>query len=210
LVTVVTYSVLYSLASPLYNEDLSVVLEHATLSKYITSHGIEPGIPSIIQHRHFFRALSTMSSSSSPFSSTTIPSILSIPISEKLTKTNYPLWRAQVLPAIHATQLEGLITSAEKVPEQSISVTNDDKTVSKEINPSYIAWIARDQSVLGYIISSLTRETMMHVSWCTTAAHAWSTLTDLYSSQTRARVVNMCIALATTKKNQLTDVSIHE
>jgi hypothetical protein len=33
-------------------------------------------------------------------------------------------------------------------------------------------------------------------------AHAWSTLVDLYSSQTRAHSVNTRIALATTKKNQ--------
>jgi hypothetical protein len=49
-------------------------------------------------------------SSSAPPQTTTIPSILSIPISEKQAKTNYPLWRAQVLMAIHAAQLEGLIT----------------------------------------------------------------------------------------------------
>jgi hypothetical protein len=40
---------------------------------------------------------------------------------------------------------------------------------------------------------------MMHVSRCDTSAKAWSTLASLYSSQTRAT----WIALATTKKNQL-------
>jgi hypothetical protein len=44
---------------------------------------------------------------------------------------------------------------------------------------------------------------MMHVSQCDTAAHAWSTLEELYSSQTQAHPVNTCIALATTKKHQL-------
>jgi hypothetical protein len=44
----------------------------------------------------------------------------------------------------------------------------------------------------------------MHVSRCTTIAQAWSTLSDLYSSQTRARAVNTRITLTTTKKNQLT------
>jgi hypothetical protein len=43
----------------------------------------------------------------------------------------------------------------------------------------------------------------MHVSRCNTTTHAWSTLTELYSSQMRARVVNTRIALATTKKHQL-------
>jgi hypothetical protein len=105
-----------------------------------------------------------MSSSSLPQSTTsTVPSIL-------------------VLPAVHAAQLEGLLTGAEKSPEQFLSVTNDDKTVSKVNNPAYISWVARDQAVLGYLLSSLTRETLMHVSHCATAADAWGTLADLYSS----------------------------
>jgi hypothetical protein len=41
-------------------------------------------------------------------STTTIPSILAIPISEKLTKSNYPLWSAQVLSVIWVVQLHDL------------------------------------------------------------------------------------------------------
>jgi hypothetical protein len=104
------------------------------------------------------------SPSATPISATTIPSILSIPISEKLTKDNYPLWRAQVLPAVRAAQLEGLLTGAEESPEQFVSIPNADKTITKQVNPTYVAWMARDQAVLGYLLSSLTRETLMHVS----------------------------------------------
>jgi hypothetical protein len=35
-------------------------------------------------------------------STTTIPSSFQIPIAEKLSKTNYMLWKAQVLPPIRA------------------------------------------------------------------------------------------------------------
>jgi hypothetical protein len=113
---------------------------------------------------------------------TTIPSILSILISEKLMNTNYPLWRVQVLSVVRTTQLNGLLTSDEKAPEQYISITNVNKTVSKEINPAYAPWVAWDQAVLGYVMSLLTRETLMHVSRCSTTAHVWSTMADLYSS----------------------------
>jgi hypothetical protein len=86
-----------------------------------------------------------MGSSSLPQSSTaTIPSILVIPISEKVTKTNYPLWRAQVLPAVRTAQLEGFLTSTEKSPGHFISVTNNGKTVSQLSNPVYISWAAWD------------------------------------------------------------------
>jgi hypothetical protein len=55
-----------------------------------------PPLPS--NNRQFFSVLLHTMSSSAPPQTTTIPSTLSIPINEKLTKTNYPLWRAQVLP----------------------------------------------------------------------------------------------------------------
>jgi hypothetical protein len=70
-------------------------------------------------------------------------------------------------------------------------------------NPTYTSWVARHQEFLGYLLSLLTCETLLHVSRCTTMAHAWGTLVKLYSSYTRALSVNTQIALATMKKNQL-------
>jgi hypothetical protein len=67
----------------------------------------------------------------------TIRSILAIPVSEKLTKANYPLWSAQVLPAIKAMQLEDLL-GIEKAPGKEITVVVDDKPVQQR-NPAYAA-----------------------------------------------------------------------
>jgi hypothetical protein len=49
----------------------------------------------------------------------------------------------------------------------------------------------------------------MHVSHCTSLAQAWRMLADLYTSQSRARVVNMRIALATTKKLHLSMIDYY-
>jgi hypothetical protein len=43
-----------------------------------------------------------------------IPSILAVPVRENLIRAHYPLWSAQVLPAIRAAQLEDLIFGIEK------------------------------------------------------------------------------------------------
>jgi hypothetical protein len=146
-----------------------------------------------------------MSSTVLPSSSstTTIPSILSVPISEKLTKTNYLLWRAHVLPTIRAAQLEDLLTGDDVAPAKTVIITNTDKSSTMMTNPAYASWVAWDQAFLGYLLSSLTHETLLHVSRSTTAAHGWGTLANLYSSQTCARSVNRRITLATTRNNQL-------
>ena len=106
------------------------------------------------------------------------------------------------MPPLRAAQLEDLVTGAEKPPEKTIDVVVDGKTV-KQPNPAYTNWVIRDQAVLGYLLASLTRETMLHVARCPTSAEVWSLLSDLYASQSRARSVNTRIALATTKKNHL-------
>jgi hypothetical protein len=121
---------------------------------------------------------------------------------EKLTKSNYPLWSTQVLLAIRVAHLYDLLIGVEMASTKEIMTMIDDKQV-KQVNPMYPAWVARDQAVLGYLLSTLTRETLMHVSWSTTSVEAWKTFGDLYSSQSRVRSVNTRIALATTKKHYM-------
>jgi hypothetical protein len=124
-------------------------------------------------------------------------------ISEKLTKSNYLLWHAQVMPAIRAAELEGFLTGAEKAPSKIITSKDDKGQVIEQHNPAYSQWVAHDQAVLGYLLSSLTRESLVMVATCTRTADVWSELSKLYSSQARARTVNTWIKLATTRKNQL-------
>ena len=131
--------------------------------------------------------------------SSTIPSSFSIPVSEKLNRTNYVLWRAQILPPIRAAQLEDVLTGADpKPPARVASKTGDASTT--EPNPEYARWIARDQAVLGYLLSSLTRDVLTNVATLPSSAEVWSTLAATYASRTRARSVNTRIALATTRK----------
>jgi hypothetical protein len=58
--------------------------------------------------------------------STTIPSSFSIPISEKLMKNNYRLWCAQIMPPIHAAQMEGLLTDTKTMPAKTLASKTDD------------------------------------------------------------------------------------
>jgi hypothetical protein len=108
------------------------------------------------------------------------------------------------MPAIRIAELEGFLTdAAEKAPSKIITSKDDKGQVVEEHNPAYSQWVARDQVVLSYLLSSLTRETLVTVTMCTHAADVWSELSNLYSSQACARTVNTRIALATTRKNQL-------
>lgn len=126
-------------------------------------------------------------------------------ISEKLSKSNHALWKAQVMAAVRGARLEGHLTGATKVPNALITTTAGDKG-EKEVtarNPEFDDWIATDQQVLGFLLSTLARDVLAQVATCNTAAAAWQMLEEMYSSVSRARFINTRIALSNTKKGTL-------
>jgi hypothetical protein len=73
----------------------------------------------------------------------------------------------------------------------------------KESNPEYIWWAALEQQVLGFLITSMSKEVMGQVSSYTTPQEVWNMLEQTYAVQSRARTVNTRIALAMTRKGNL-------
>jgi uncharacterized membrane protein YgcG len=127
---------------------------------------------------------------------------LGLPISEKLSKNNLQLWKLQVLPAIRGAQLEEHLASTAIPPPKEI-VVKQGGTETKEVNPEFTRWMALDQQVLSYLLSTMTRDVMLQVATATTAAELWAAVEEIFSSQSRARAMNTRIALATLKKGNM-------
>lgn len=124
-------------------------------------------------------------------------------ILEKLSKNNHLLWKkTQVLPIVRGARLEGHLTGDSKPPATELDAKVDGKE-TKIVNPAYEAWMATDQQVLGFILSSMTKEVLQQVTSFTTVASAWKILAESYGSVTCSRVVNTRIALATTHKGAM-------
>ena len=68
-----------------------------------------------------------------------------MPVAEKLTRENFLLWRAQVLPAIRGAQLVGFLEGTIPTSPATIEVAKEDNIVSILANPAYATWIAQDQ-----------------------------------------------------------------
>ena len=68
--------------------------------------------------------------------------------SDKLTRKNYPMWRAQILPPIRGARLFGLLDGSDAAPPEKLIVESADKEKEKETkevpNPEYDSWISRD------------------------------------------------------------------
>jgi hypothetical protein len=107
------------------------------------------------------------------------------PSLKKLTPDNFRLWRAQVLSAIGVTQLEGFIDGLDKAPAKTIEIEKDSKTLVVP-NPDYVIQCARDQHVLMYLVTSLSREVLAGVASNTTVAAIWAAITKMFASQSRS------------------------
>ena len=127
-----------------------------------------------------------------------------LPVTEKLSRSNFPMWRAQVESAIRGAQLGRFIKASAKPPSEFLETdgktAKEGKVVDLLPNPEYEEWMAKDQTVLSYLFSSLPKEIFAQVSSARTAAELWAAIEGLNASQSHARVISMRMALATASK----------
>jgi hypothetical protein len=78
------------------------------------------------------------------------------------------------------------------------------KDGDKISNPAYEDWLASDQQVLSFLLSSVSKEILVQIATKQSAAEAWTVIETMFESKTRARVVNTRLSLATAQKGSAT------
>ncbi|KAL5819905.1 hypothetical protein ACOSQ4_023747 [Xanthoceras sorbifolium] len=110
----------------------------------------------------------------------------------KLDHINYNYWRMQVLPVIRAFDLEDFVLTCKKCPEKYIQSYED-----------FLLWKKVDQLIVGWLFSTLSESIFGQVTHCTTAYEVWSSLENLYSQQSKARVLQLKTEMNSTKKGAM-------
>jgi hypothetical protein len=110
-----------------------------------------------------------MSHTAASSSTTTSLTPLGPKVTEKLTRDNYVLWKAQVLPPIRGARLIGFLDGSAKQPEETMEVVQTDKTKIVVDNPEYATWLAHDQIVLAFLYNSISKEILGQVATMSTA-----------------------------------------
>jgi hypothetical protein len=122
------------------------------------------------------------------------------PVSEKLAKHNHTTWKAQVTATMPGARLEGYLTGKAVKPAVEINGKDGDNIS----NPAYEDWLASDQHVLTFLLSSVSKEILAQIAAKQSAAEAWTIIEMMFVSKIRAHTVNMRLALATAQKGSLT------
>jgi hypothetical protein len=124
-------------------------------------------------------------------------------VSEKLTRSNYLLWQSQVLPPLRGNRLLRYVEGKEVPPPEFITGEKDGKA-TKEPNPAYDAWVAMDQHILSYLVNTLSPDILVTTIGMETAAEVWGAIKAMFASQSRTWVSNLRVALARTRKDNMT------
>jgi hypothetical protein len=145
------------------------------------------------------------SSTSESLSSTntTVPTsslITNLPhlVTVKLTRDNFLLWKAQIVPYLKGQKVLGHVDGTIPMPPQSIPASSDGSITIP--NPAFLTWVQQDQMVLSALISSLTESLIAQVVGYFTSCEVWTALERLFASHSRARIMQTHFQLATLKK----------
>lgn len=145
------------------------------------------------------------SSSSSSAQQFVISALGFLPVSEKLTRGNFPLWKAQVITGIRGAEAFEFLSPGAAPPAKYLAKkAGDDDKEPPILNKEYTTWVAKDQQVLSYLFVSCGQEILQQISSATTVAQAWAKIEEFFSSQSRARVISTRMALATASKGNST------
>ena len=121
----------------------------------------------------------------------------------KLDRSNYLLWCSQVLASIRGNRLEDFITGDKPTPEKYLILAGANGSTQKVDNPEYQNWRSLDQTLLGWLLSSINEGTLSLVINCASSFDVWKTLEKKFGVQSEARVLQLRYELNTLKKESL-------
>ena len=142
-------------------------------------------------------AQSALSSTTEPQSTrlTAVHHLITI----KLTRENYLLWKAQVVPYLRGQHLFQFVDGSSPIPQPIIAAPTDGASTTL-INPEFTQWQLQDQIVLSALISSLSEKVIAHVVKCTTSRDLWATLERMFTAQSQTRLMQIHYQLSTLRK----------
>ena len=125
---------------------------------------------------------------SSPFTTTLNTSLL-----VKLDRDNYMLWRSQVLLVVGGHKIIGYLFDTNTYPPVLLDIQDTYGNLIQNLNPTYEQWNRKDQLLLSWLLSYLPTTILSQVIRCTTLNELWTALEHLYSSRSKAKLLQLKI-----------------
>ncbi|GAU17842.1 hypothetical protein TSUD_329680 [Trifolium subterraneum] len=115
-------------------------------------------------------------------------------ITEKLTDSNFHLWRQHVEPYINAHGLDELLPMHETPPR----FLNDMDGSTATLNPAYRKWRQQDQMLLSWLQSTLSSEILSRFLGSRSSQDLWGKIVSYFHKQLRAKARQLRVELRST------------
>jgi hypothetical protein len=113
-----------------------------------------------------------------------------IPIHQGVTKANYLLRCAQLLPYLRSSKLVGFLDDSNPAPVKDVAASTT-AGVEQVPNPEYERWYNQDQQLLSGLLSSMIEDVLRDVVIAKTSKEVWDSLQMKFASSTKARMVQI-------------------
>ena len=124
-----------------------------------------------------------------------LPSNSLLPLTLRLDRTNYSYWRALVMAAVRAYNIEGYLLGTIPAPPAMLP--------GNIPNPAHFNWHRFDQFIVHWLMNSVTEPMLGHIVRCRTSAEIWTVLATLFATKSKARILQVKGLLQSTKKGSL-------
>lgn len=149
-----------------------------------------------------------MASSAAPISSSIVnpgsskfdPHLVSI----KLGEDNYLVWKQQALATIRGYKLQKFLLGSHAIPEKFASAADEARGQFRE---EFLTWEQQDQLLLSWLLASMSESMLTRMVGCEFSYQIWDKLESFFSSQTKAKVLQLKTQLRNLKKGS---VSVNE
>jgi hypothetical protein len=108
------------------------------------------------------------------------------------------------LPEIYGAQLYGYLDGSIEASRKETTVKDKDDVEMTIPNLDYARWVAQDQPVLGFLVWNMGREVLTQMVGLCTSAAVWKAVTEMFASQSQARVLQLRTRLNQSRKDNKT------
>ena len=159
-----------------------------------------------------------MRQESSIFSSFSMASTISLIVTNfvtlKLTPENYPMWREQMLALAESQDMVRLLTGEKMKPTMYTNIVITERTSTSEateqqISEDFLKWRKEDRLLRGWIIGTLTEETLGLVIGLDSSQSVWNALKEAYAQDSQEREFTLRQQLTYLKKEPSQSLAEH-
>ncbi|KAF7841216.1 Retrovirus-related Pol polyprotein from transposon TNT 1-94 [Senna tora] len=123
------------------------------------------------------------------------------PISIKLDKKNYLLWRLQISAAIQGHGLDEYIAGKDAIP---VMYSSEEDRAANKLNPEYVAWKKQDALLLSWLLSTMSETMFTRIVGCKHSYEVWDRVLTHFGNNTHAKIHQYRTELRNIKKGSRT------